>query len=150
VIDLRFCHSLAAASVMTAFLTVPAAGADVRAKADIACQPTGKQLQYDCTIKLMDARTEEPLTGIDLAVGADMPSMPGAHNVRPVKATANQADGSYQARLMLEMLGDWAVRLDVMGRVRDRVIKVLRFEEDKVQAAPARASPQHGTTHRKH
>lgn len=147
--NLRFSRGLAAA-VMAGCLTVPAAGADVRAKADIACQPTGKKLQYDCTIKLMDARTDEPLTGIDLAVGADMPSMPGAHNVRPVKAAASQASGSYQARLMLEMLGDWALRLDVSGRVRDRVIKVLRFEEDKVQAAPATASPQPGGTHRKH
>jgi len=147
--NLRLARSLAAAA-MAACLTVPAAGADVRAKADIACQPTGTKLQYDCTIKLMDARTDEPLTGIDLAVGADMPSMPGAHNVRPVKAAAGQAAGSYQARLMLEMLGDWALRLDVRGRVRDRVIKVLRFEEDKVQAAPATASPQPGRTHRKH
>jgi YtkA-like protein len=150
VIDLRFSRSLTVAVAIAATLTLPAAGADVRAKADIACQPTGKKLQYDCTIKLMDARTEEPLTGIDLAVGADMPSMPGAHNVRPVKAAAGQAAGAYQARLVLEMLGDWALRLDVSGRVRDRVIKVLRFEEDKVQGAPATVAPQHGTAHRKH
>ena len=148
-IDLKFSGCLAAAIIAACF-TFPAAGADVRAKADIACQPTGTKLQFDCTIKLMDARTEEPLTGIDLTVGADMPSMPGAHNVRPVKAAAGQAAGTYQARLMLEMLGDWAVRLDVTGRGRDRVIKILRFEEDKVQAAPTKASPSPGATHRKH
>jgi YtkA-like protein len=149
VIDLRLSRCLAAA-VLATCLTFPAAAADTRAKADIACQPTGQKLQYDCIIKLMDARTDEPLTGIDLSVGADMPSMPGAHNVRPVKAAAGTTAGSYQARLMLEMLGDWALRLDVSGRVRDRVIKVLRFEEDKVQAAPATASPQPGRTDRKH
>ena len=136
--------------MIAACFTFPATGADVRAKADIACQPTGTKLQYDCIIKLMDARTEEPLTGIDLTIGADMPSMPGAHNVPPVKAAARQAAGSYQARLMLEMLGDWAVRLDMRGRGRDRVVKVLRFEEDKVQAAPAKPAPSPGATHRKH
>ena len=146
--DPRFCHSLAAVLVTMCF-TLPAAAADVRAKADIACQPTGTKLQYNCTIKLMDARTDVPLSGIDLTVGADMPSMPGAHNVRPVKAAAGQAAGTYQARLMLEMLGDWAVRLDIRGRGRDRVIQVLRFEEDKVQAAPAKPAPSPGT-HRKH
>jgi YtkA-like protein len=149
VTGLRFSRRLAVV-VMAACFTFPAASADVRAKADISCQPTNTKLQYDCIIKLMDARTEEPLTGIDLAVGADMPSMPGAHNVRPVKAAAGEAAGTYQARLMLEMLGDWALRLDIRGRVRDRVIKVLRFEADKVQAAPAPVSPQHGTTHRRH
>ena len=140
--DLKFCRSLAAVLV-TMFFTLPAAAADVRAKADIACQPTGTKLQYDCTIKLMDARTDQPLTGIDLSVGADMPSMPGAHNVRPVKAAAGQTAGIYQARLMLEMLGDWALRLDIRGRGRDRVFQVLRFEEDKVQAAPAKPAPSH-------
>jgi hypothetical protein len=30
------------------------------------------------------------------------------------------------------MHGDWAVRLDLSGTVRDRVIAVLRFEDDQV------------------
>ncbi len=145
-IDLRFSIGLAAFMTVAA-LPVPMTGADIRAKADIACQPTDKPLQYDCAIMLMDARTDAPLTGVELSVGADMPSMPGAHNVRPVKAAPGQVAGSYQARVALQMLGDWALRLDVRGIVRDRVIKVLRFEEDKVQPAPATASPQHGTTH---
>ena len=63
-----------------------AAAADVRAKADVACQPTATALVYDCAIKLTDARSGVPLTGVQVTVGADMPSMPMAHNVRPARA----------------------------------------------------------------
>lgn len=118
--------------------------AEVRAKADVACQPTGKPLQYDCTIRLTHARTNEPLTDVTVMLGADMPSMAMMHNVRPMKATVGGEPGSYEARLDLEMLGDWAVRLDLTGKVRDRVVKVMRFEEDRVGpvTAPAKAPSQ--------
>jgi hypothetical protein len=115
--------------------------AEVRAKADVACQPTGKPLQYDCTIRLLHARTNEPLTDVALTVGADMPSMPLAHNMRPVKATVGTVPGTHEARIDLEMLGDWALRIDLTGKVRDRVVKVLRFEQDRVGPATASAKP---------
>ena len=118
-----------------------AATAETRAKADVACQPATKKLQYDCVIKLMDTRTEQPLSGVDLMVGADMPSMPMAHNVRPVKAAAGENPDTYQARIQLEKLGDWALRLDLAGPVRDRVIKVLRFEKDRVSPQSATVTP---------
>jgi hypothetical protein len=60
-----------------------------------------------------------------------MPSMPAAHNVRPVAATEDADKGTYRARIALEMYGDWALRLDLTGAVRDRVIKLLRFESDR-------------------
>jgi branched-chain amino acid transport system permease protein len=123
------------ASILTVLLVSGAHGADVRAKADVSCRPAGGSLQYECAIKLSDARTDQPLSGVTLMVGADMPSMPMAHNVRPVRAQPGTEPGSYRARLALEMTGVWAVRLDLSGPVRDRVISVLRFEEDKV--APA-------------
>ena len=115
--------------------------AEVRAKADVACQPTGKPLQYDCTIRLLHARTDAPLADVTVTVGADMPSMPMAHNVRPVKATAGTAPGTHEARIELEMLGDWALRIDLSGKIRDRVVKVLRFEKDRVGPATASAKP---------
>ena len=115
--------------------------AEVRAKADVTCQPTGTPLQYDCTIRLLHARTNEPLSDVALTVGANMPSMPLAHNVRPVKATVGTAPGTHEARIELEMLGDWALRLDLTGKVRDRVVKVLRFERDSVGPATAAAKP---------
>jgi hypothetical protein len=94
-------------------------------------------LEYDCIIRLTDAHTNEPLTGVTLTVGADMPSMPMMHNVRPVKATAGAEPGSYQAHLTLEMHGDWALQLNLAGPVRDRVVTLMRFDPDRVQPVAA-------------
>ena len=111
------------------------ASAQVRAKADVACQPTAQSLAYDCAITLTDLRTGEPLSGVTLTVGADMPSMPMMHNVQAVKATAEQEPGRYRARLVLEMHGDWALQLNISGASRDRVVAIVRFE-------PGRAIPE--------
>ena len=119
------------------------AKAQVRAKADIACQPAVEELQYDCIIKLTDPRTNNPLSGLDLAVGADMPSMPAMHNVRTVKAAEDLAKGTYKARIALEMYGEWALRLDLSGPIRDRIIKVLRFERDRVGEPISSRTPSH-------
>jgi hypothetical protein len=124
-----------------------AADAQVRARADVACKPTGKTLQYDCVIKLVNSRSNEPLAGLNLTVGADMPSMPGAHAVRPVKAAEAKEAGTYQAQLLLEMHGDWALSLDLRGRIRDRVVKVMRFEPDKVGPAASERPPSPGQRH---
>ena len=117
------------------------ARAQVRAKADVSCQPGTEKLQYVCIIKLANSRTSEPLSGLTLTVGADMPSMPAAHNVRPVRATEDPDRGTYRARIVLEMYGDWALRLDLSGAVRDRVVKVLRFESDGVGEATQAPAP---------
>jgi hypothetical protein len=108
------------------------AQAQMRAKAVVTCASTGEMLHYDCVIRLANARSGELISGVTLSVGADMPSMPGVHNVRPVKAEEQPEKGMYKARLVLEMHGDWAVRLDLSGAVRDRVIAMLRFEGDEV------------------
>jgi len=102
--------------------------AQIRAKADLMCTPTAAALQYDCTVTLTDSRTNQPLSGVTVTLGADMPSMPMMHNVRPVTAPPGPAPGTYQARLVLEMLGDWALQLNLSGPLRDRIVTVFRFE----------------------
>lgn len=102
--------------------------ADVKAKAEVSCSATAKPLEYDCTIKLSDRRSGAALTGVDVTVGADMPSMPMAHNVKPVKAAPGNEPGTYRARIELEMHGNWAVKVDLAGQVRDRIVKSMRFE----------------------
>ena len=117
--------------------------AQVRAKADVMCRPAGT-LQYDCTITLTNSRTNEPLAGVTLTIGADMPSMPMMHNVRPAKAVPGAEPGTYKARLALEMHGDWAVQLNLSGPVRDRVVANIRFDPDRaIPAVPSRARPSH-------
>jgi hypothetical protein len=106
--------------------------AQVRAKADITCKQAGGPLQYDCVVKLIDARSNAPLTGVTLSIGADMPSMPGIHHLRPAQAAEDAEKGTYRARLVLDMHGEWALQLNLLGPVRDRVVTLLRFEGAEV------------------
>jgi hypothetical protein len=120
-----------AATVVLSVLSAPV-HAQTRARADIACTQAGGPLQYDCVVKLIDARSNAPLTGVTLSIGADMPSMPGVHHLRPARAVEDAEKGNYRARLVLDMHGEWALQLNLSGPVRDRVVKLLRFEGAEV------------------
>lgn len=124
------CMAVAVAALLP--LYPQTAHGQVRAKAVVTCAAAGQVLEYDCIVKLANARSGEPLSGLTVSVGADMPSMPGMHNVRPVKAIEQAEKGVYKVRLELEMHGDWAVQIDLSGAVRDRVIAMLRFEDVEV------------------
>jgi hypothetical protein len=124
-------------------LGATAALAADRASAVIACKAAPEALVYDCIIKLSNARTSAPLEGATVTVGADMPSMPMTHNVRPVTAKATGTPGEYQARLALEMHGDWALRLTVAGPLRDQLVAVRSFDATG-------SGPPHGKGSRSH
>jgi hypothetical protein len=115
------------AAAIAGFGATAALAAD-RASAVIECKATPEALVYDCLIRVNNARTSAPLDGATVTVGADMPSMPMSHNVRPVIAKATGRPGEYQARLALEMHGDWALRLTVTGPLRDQLVAVKRFD----------------------
>jgi hypothetical protein len=100
-----------------------------RLAADVDCKPTGHDLVYDCRIALKDAKTGQPVSGAEISVGADMPSMPMAHNVRPVRAKPGAAPGEYAARIELEMFGEWALKLNVRSPMRDVIVKKIDFRE---------------------
>ena len=110
-----------------------------RAQAELACQPTKTDFIYDCTIRL--SRAGQPLPGAAITVGADMPSMPMAHNVKPVKARPGRTPGEYEAKLDLEMLGEWAVKLRLGGPVKDQLILLYEFDENG--ARPVRRADRH-------
>jgi hypothetical protein len=143
---MTYASSWIAVAVALAAVHSGAHAAD-RAKVDVACQPGTRALQYECMIKLSNARTDAPLTKVDISVGADMPSMPMTHNVSPVKASLTDEAGTYRVRIELEMHGDWALQLNLSGEVRDRVIKTMRFEaaikrvRHELQLSPAIAVP---------
>ena len=90
-----------------------AAHAADRAQATVACKPAGVWLAYDCTVKLANATTGAPLQKAQLTIGADMPSKPLADKVAPVAAKATATPGEYRAIVVLEVHGDWALRLNV-------------------------------------
>jgi hypothetical protein len=96
-------------------------------QAALHCKLTATDFIYDCTIAL--TRGGKPLPGIALTVGADMPSMPMAHAVKPVKAKPGKNPGEYAAKLDLEMLGEWAVKLTLRGPLRDQMTLLYDFDE---------------------
>lgn len=103
-------------------------------RGELACKSTGTDFIYDCTIRLTHGG--KPLEGAQVTVGADMPAMPMAHNVKPQKARPGTRPGEYLLRLDLEMLGEWAVKLRLRGPVRDQLI--LHYEFDDKGATPKR------------
>ena len=114
-----------------------------RAQAELDCRFTGTDFVYDCTIRV--ARAGQPLADAEITVGADMPSMPMAHNVKPVKAKPGKKPGEYEARLDLEMTGEWAVKLRLSGPVRDQLMLHYEFDDKGARPAPRRS----GTSPRK-
>ena len=108
------------------------AGADERKAAEVECAPVEQEaLVYDCTIALTGRKSGTPIPDAEFTVGADMPSMPGAHSVRPVPAEPHGAPGTYRARIELEMTGEWALKLDFTRPSRDRVVRKLHFGATK-------------------
>lgn len=124
-------RSLAVLALTSTMAWPGGAAAAERAKAEVECAPTGKKLVYSCTIALAGRKSGDPLEGAKLVVGADMPSMPLAHNVRPVTAAPGDKPGMYTATIELEMHGEWALRLDVSGPTRDRLFHKMHFGSAK-------------------
>jgi hypothetical protein len=111
----------ASVALLLAAATAPAHAQ--RLDAEVDCTPTRTDLVYECRFVVREAKSRKPVSGAEVSVGADMPSMPMAHNVKPVKATPGPAPGEYRARIELEMFGDWALKLNVRGPARDVIVK---------------------------
>ena len=120
------------ASACLAAVAAVASAQVPRLRVDLGCQPAEASLTFLCTVTLTDA-AGRPVDGVEVALSADMPSMPMAHNISPVKAQPVAGrPGSYQGRLMLEMLGEWAVKLRVETPHPEIVVRKLDFQKDKV------------------
>ena len=121
-------RNLTVGLAMSAMLMASGAAlAGERVAADVSCRAAAERLTYDCTIVLKGKKSGDPVEGAEVVVKAEMPSMPLAHNVRPVRAAPGAMPGRYTATLELEMLGEWALTLDVSGPTRDRVVEKLDF-----------------------
>ena len=116
-------------AISTMLVLSPVANAGERAKAGVACKAADEKLVYDCMIVLTNKSSGEPIPDAKILVTASMPSMPMAHNVAPVTATAMGEPGNYHARLTLEMHGEWALTIDVSGPLRDRLVEKLQLGE---------------------
>ena len=87
----------------------------------VECAATDVRLAYDCIITLTNKKTRQTIKDAEFTVSADMPSMPGAHTVKPV-AVMNHGMGMYHVQLVLEMYGEWALIMDFTLPKRDRVV----------------------------
>ncbi len=123
---------MAKTAIYLIFLSLPLLAHAQTPKAELRCKSTGEDFVYDCTIMLR--RGGQPLAGAEVTMSADMPSMPMAHSVKPAKAKPGTKPGEYKARLDLEMLGEWAIKLRLDGPVRD--LLVLHYDFDSKGATP--------------
>ncbi len=109
-----------------AVVASPAAARE-RAKVQVTCTESANKLHYDCMLHAMGRKSKKPLDGAKITVKADMPSMPGAHNIRPVKANPTGKPGMYTWKMRLDMYGTWALRISLRGAVRDIMVKKIIF-----------------------
>lgn len=111
---------------------LPDAAGTQQLRADIACHKVAEADTgplYDCVIKLIETRTRAPVSEAKFTVSADMPSMPMAHNFRPVIASAAGEPGIYRVRLALEMYGSWMIKLHISSPIQDQIGKKIEFME---------------------
>lgn len=127
-----------ALAVSICVLAVPASAQGPRHRIDLGCQPTGQALTYLCTVSIADA-SGKPVDGVEPTLSAEMPSMPMAHSVKPVKAQPVAGrPGLYQGRIELEMVGEWAVKLQFKAPRPEIVVRKLDFQTDRVTPAATR------------
>lgn len=127
-----------ALALSISMFSLPASAQGPRHRIDLSCQPTGQALTYLCTVSIADP-SGRPVDGVEPILSADMPSMPMAHSVKPVKAQPVAGKpGLYQGRIALEMQGEWAVKLQVKAPRPDIVVRKFDFQADKVTPVMAR------------
>ena len=114
-------------------------------KSQTDCKATSKKFQYNCNVLFLQKK--ELMSGYSGFVGAKMPSMAMAHNVKPVKFSEKKdMTGHYEFTIQLEMLGEWMFQYDISSPERDRVIEKLIFDKTKSTAS----DKKHNHSHHKH
>ena len=113
---------------LLALVPAIAFAAGERPMVTVACEPTDEKLVFRCTFDVMGRKSHQPIEGAAFKVNADMPTMPLAHNVRPIRPEpVAGASGRYEGRLELEMQGEWAIKMTFDEPVRDIVIEKVTF-----------------------
>lgn len=106
----------------------PAAGKD-RAIIKIDCKESETGLVYDCLLHLSGKKSGKAIDGANVAVKADMPTMPGAHNIPASDAEPAGTPGAYGFKMKLDMYGIWALKVTVTGPLRDIVVQKIDFRK---------------------
>ena len=103
-------------------------------KSQTECMATSKKFQYNCNVLFFHKK--EHMSGYSGIVGAKMPSMAMAHNVKQVKFSEKEGmAGHYEFTIQLEMLGEWMFQYDISIPKRNRVMEKLIFSKTKSTAS---------------
>ena len=95
-------------------------------KTKTSCEETEKKLVYYCLVQITN--NGKPAPNSIATVGADMPSMPMAHNIKPVPIFSNNIQlGEYQFEIELEMRGRWMFEYNFSNPKKNRVFEKLDF-----------------------
>lgn len=119
--------NLAPALAALAVAAAPGALAEEPMGANVSCSPVAKTMAYDCVLTLKGRTSGQPIQGAAIVVGADMAGMPMAHNVKPVQAEPTGKPGEYKFRIMLEMHGEWALKIRLTKPRRDLIVYKMMF-----------------------
>ncbi len=111
-----------------------------RINADVNCLQGAEDMQFDCMFMLM--QDAAPLQGAEFTVLPQMPSMPMAHNTQPIPAMPLADAGRYHVPIVLDMLGEWALKLEFSAPQRDVVVIKVQFP-----AAVTAKTPSHSHSH---
>ena len=116
---------------LLALVPAIALAAGERPMVEVECKPTEERLVFHCTFEVMGKKSHEPIEGAAFKVNADMPTMPLAHNVRPIRPEpVAGTPGRYEGKVELEMLGEWTIKMTFDEPVRDIVIEKLTFGDE--------------------
>ena len=111
---------------MVAFIFMGMTSWAEQAETKTECVAEGQSFRYICTLMLM--QSDAPLKGAEVTVGATMPSMAMAHNVKPVSVAEHALmPGRYSFQIQLEMYGEWRLLYDMVKPNRDRLHETLVF-----------------------
>ena len=123
--------------VLTITLTIlPSIAQANMAKTQTHCTPHKQVLAYTCQVKLLSHN--EPVSNASMSVSADMPSMPMAHNMRPIMVMPVVGlAGQYEFILELEMAGQWRLIYNILSPFVDRL------HEPMVVGTDDKSKPHH-------
>ena len=118
---------IAAFVASTAIVAALPAAAQERMGAEVTCSQVGQTMAYDCLLMLKGRTSGQPIQGAAIVVGADMPAMPMAHNLKPVRAEPTGVPGEYRFKITLEMHGEWALKIRLAKPRQDLIVHKMMF-----------------------
>ncbi len=100
-----------------------------RMDSEVTCEPTDMPLVYDCTIKLTDRKTGQPIENAKFMMHTSMPSMPMAHHMAPVEGKPGNAPGVYHGTFHFGMAGEWAIDIRTTAPSRDLMRHTIKVHK---------------------